>query len=765
VAGIAVAGLIAGGVVVLSGIGGKKGPKTPPAQLAGRLFPADPAARTDGRDQELVSVATAGSTVVAIGGESDTTDYRGEFLVSTDGGRSFHLASVRTPGGQEAPYGDAPQQLAGTDGSWVALGVSPVGGVLWTSRDGRTWIRQPGSAGAPFSGANRIAQIIRTVSGFVAVGTTSAKGDFSDLAPVVWRSADGQHWNRMAANQLKISAKGERATLDAVAANGDTVVAHGWTASGTKKSDISEGFWRSTDGGATWGSISTPHPDDSNLTVGAAFLAYGPGGFLIARDAKKKGGKPYAVLMSSADGRQWAQAGEIHVSGYGKLQRLIGSDQGWAAALTAGSAMAVTRSADGRSWSGAGTIPMPGDRTVTGAAATSGVTVVVGRDGTAEGNNAVLAVRDVHGQEVPIDLSRVPGAAQADQAVSAIASAGGRIVAAGSANGDAAIWTSADGRRWSRAQAEGKAFGRPGPQRLLGLAVGGAGWLAVGFDGPAPRRPLVATSADGTSWKAVDGDKVFKPGNQAQLDTASAASGPAGYVIVGDDGPSATVWHSTDLKTWDIGEGTTKDALEGSPGAERWMHSVVSGPFGYVAVGGLNDPSVQNAPTGRPAVWTSADGRKWALQQLPLPSGVVEATFHQVAIKQNVLTAAGTARTSSGTVIFAFTSADGGKTWRQVSLPSAEAGHGDSAVTAVVATPRGFVVAGSQAVQGGIDVVLWTSPNGVAWQVKTPGGTGLSGRGDQWLTGLTPVGGDLLAVGITRDHQGEQPTLWRRPLP
>ncbi|HEY0537222.1 MAG TPA: hypothetical protein VGD53_02595, partial [Actinoallomurus sp.] len=447
VAGVAVAGLIAAGVVVLTQRGPSHDTSTgPAARLAGATFALNPAAKTDGRDQELLGVAASGSTVVAVGGELDTTDYRSEFLVSTDGGRSFHLATVRTPAGDEAPYGDAPQHIAGGNGSWVALGVSPGGGVVWTSRDGRSWTRHPNSAGVPFSGANRIAQVTRTASGFVAVGTTSAKGDFSDLAPVVWRSTDGARWTRLTADQLKISAKGERATLDAVAANGDTVVAHGWTASGTKRSDITEGFWRSTDGGVTWGTISTPHPDDSRLTVGAAFLAYGPGGFLIARDAKKKGAKPYGVLMSSADGRQWAPAGGIHVSGYGKLQHLVGSDQGWAAVLTAGSAMAITRSTDGRTWTNAGTVPMPGGRTVTDAAATSGVTLVVGRDGTGDGNNALLAARDLNGQEVPVDPSRVPGAVQADQAVSAITSAGGRLVAAGSTNGDAAVWTSADGK-------------------------------------------------------------------------------------------------------------------------------------------------------------------------------------------------------------------------------------------------------------------------------------------------------------------------------
>src|SRR5262249_11246921 len=150
--------------------------------------------------------------------------------------------------------------------------------------------------------------------------------------------------------------------------------------------------------------------------------------------------------------------------------------------------------------------------------------------------------------DVPIDLSRVPGGQQSDRSINAMASGRGLIVAAGSANGDSAIWTSRDGHAWNRASAADGVIGHPGRQRLLSVASGTAGWLTVGYDGLAPKRALVATSADGTTWQAAGGDAAFKPTGANPLLTSAAAGGTAGYVIVGADGPSAATWYSTDLK-------------------------------------------------------------------------------------------------------------------------------------------------------------------------------------------------------------------------
>ncbi|MFL6054698.1 MAG: hypothetical protein ACJ72W_17520, partial [Actinoallomurus sp.] len=752
VTGVVVAGgVIAGGFFLLPGGKARTTHAGPPARLARSVFAADPTAAADGRDQALAAVAAVGSTVVAIGGESDGVSYRPEFLVSTDGGRSFRLAAMRALNGEEPPYGDVPRLIAAATGAWIVLGDRPDGTTVWTSRDGRSWTRQPDVAGSAFGRNDRISRVTAVGSGFVAVGATSANGDFSDPTPVVWRSVDGRRWDRVTGGQLNLPKAGAKMSLVGAAAAGNTIIAHGIGVTAGKRPKPIDGLWRSADGGRTWESVSVP-----TVRGGGGFgIAAVSSGFLIAREAKDKSGR-FAAVYASADARQWVPAGEIRVPGYARLLRFTGSPQGIAALAATGRKAALMHSGDGRSWQSAGDVPLPTGRIPAEVTQTPGLTVLVGRDNAGSDANTMLIVRDAQGQDVPIPA--IAGAAQPDHTVNAVTSLNGRLVAVGSTNGDAAEWISAEGRTWQRAQTAA----REGRQRLTAVASGNAGLLAVGFDGTNPRRPLVLTSRDGTSWQAADGAGVFKPPGSAALTTFAAAMGPAGYVIVGENGLSAAAWFSTDLKSWQRGGAPEKKALEGTRNSGRWMRDVAAGSFGYVAVGGLNDPTAHSDRPGRPAVWTSADGRKWVLQQLPLPAGTVEAWFGHVAANGSVLVATGTATAPSGPQAFAFVSADGGRTWQQGPLAGAST---NSAVTAMTATPRGFVIAGTSGRPGAVDVMLWSSGDGRTWTSARPEGTGLSGKGDQKLNGLTAIGIDLLGVGTTSDHTGAQPTLWRRPLP
>jgi photosystem II stability/assembly factor-like uncharacterized protein len=191
------------------------------------------------------------------------------------------------------------------------------------------------------------------------------------------------------------------------------------------------------------------------------------------------------------------------------------------------------------------------------------------------------------------------------------------------------------------------------------------------------------------------------------------------------------------------------------------MHAVTGGSFGYVAVGGLNDPTASTSPI-RPAVWTSADGKTWTVKELPLPSGVQQAGLHKVVAKGTTIVAFGAANSSGGVQAIAYTSTDGGRTWANSPLPGSDAPsiHG-----AALATANGFVLAGSTGSLGDTGVVLWTSADGRTWQKTTPQGSGLSGNGEHRLTALTARGGRLLGTGITGDYLGEHLTLWERPLP
>jgi len=288
-------------------------------------------------------------------------------------------------------------------------------------------------------------------------------------------------------------------------------------------------------------------------------------------------------------------------------------------------------------------------------------------------------------------------------------------------------------------------------ERLTSVVHGPAGWLAIGeaVSGQV-QQPIIATSANGTTWHLVAGTTPAG----AQAVAVQAAAGPAGYVIAGTVTTSAgtfpAAWWSRDLRSWHHAGGPASGgAARDDPGE---MLGVTAGPSGFVAVGqeGIS-----------PAVWTSRDGRAWTMVNLKVPAGVAEADLQRVAVNGRHAVALGQETWPWGAqTAFAEVSADGGRTWQPVSLPSP---HGDGAVTAVTPLNGGFTAVGTDGTPGDQDVIVWTSADGSGWTVQTPNGTGLSGQGIQQITGLAASGGTLIGVGFTATEAAEQPTVWNVP--
>ncbi|WP_460370862.1 beta propeller repeat protein, partial [Actinocorallia lasiicapitis] len=95
-----------------------------------------------------------------------------------------------------------------------------------------------------------------------------------------------------------------------------------------------------------------------------------------------------------------------------------------------------------------------------------------------------------------------------------------------------------------------------------------------------------------------------------------------------------------------------------------------------------------------------------------------------------------------------FASTDAGRTWRQSEPPGAPA-----AVTALTATGKGWLAAGAR--DG--DVLTWTSDDGLTWQAASHTGGGLDGPGDQHVTTLAVLAGNLTAITVS---DGVDPYLW-----
>ena len=106
---------------------------------------------------------------------------------------------------------------------------------------------------------------------------------------------------------------------------------------------------------------------------------------------------------------------------------------------------------------------------------------------------------------------------------------------------------STSGSAWALVSSLGLVSADPKLRALTSVTHGPAGWLAVGAPGPA-----LLTSADGVTWGVAGGNITH---DLAGVSAVSAASGPAGYVIVGklvapDGSCVADVWWSPDLISW-----------------------------------------------------------------------------------------------------------------------------------------------------------------------------------------------------------------------
>ena len=166
------------------------------------------------------------------------------------------------------------------------------------------------------------------------------------------------------------------------------------------------------------------------------------------------------------------------------------------------------------------------------------------------------------------------------------------LVAVGQVTGEPAVWASVDGLSWQRVADDGTAFGSDGFGSITDVAVGGPGLIAVGSAGG----PAAWTSTDGTEWSRVAGESTFmseQEGRDVVLDAVS--SGGPGLVVFGREfvqefafAGMVVAWTSADGAQWDrvpyeddvfSGEGYIVSVIEGGPGLVA-----VGADFGFSAV-------------------------------------------------------------------------------------------------------------------------------------------------------------------------------------
>lgn len=245
---------------------------------------------------------------------------------------------------------------------------------------------------------------------------------------------------------------------------------------------------------------------------------------------------------------------------------------------------------------------------VLGLAQKAGVFVAVGTESSEDASVASAAAWfSLDG--VTWTRSAVDGAA--DRTMDAVMTTATGFVALGEARydihagfgGGTSIWTSPDGRAWTRLAVDA---GPPRGTRLRTLVSRPGGFLATatfevdeGSEGtPGPDLTSgIWTSDDGMRWQPVPGSPL---GLNDLLRTA------AGYLAIGSSTPDqsapALAWRSIDGRTW---TSTALPAPADLPaGAAVFGQRIAGGHAGFVALGGRTDTFADLA-------WSSRDGVTW----------------------------------------------------------------------------------------------------------------------------------------------------------
>ncbi len=185
---------------------------------------------------------------------------------------------------------------------------------------------------------------------------------------------------------------------------------------------------------------------------------------------------------------------------------------------------------------------------------------------------------------------------------------------------DAEAWTSPDGVSWQRAAVTGAK-----DAAMNDVAAGPGGFVAVGIDGHmsggtqmvGSRGAAVWTSADGKRWTRLPTEAEF-----AGAEMTRVIAGPSGYLAVGSDMPAASVRQSTwpGPPIWISADGTHWKRVVADIGAARTGVDVTG-----LAWTGHEYVMAVGCCSGFNGIATSPDGRTWTAAELqaPAPGGAI----------------------------------------------------------------------------------------------------------------------------------------------
>jgi hypothetical protein len=375
--------------------------------------------------------------------------------------------------------------------------------------------------------------------------------------------------------------------------------------------------------------------------------------------------------------------------------------------------------------------------------------VAVGYDPSGGDEDAAVYVTadGVTWERVPHDEAVFGG--PGDQEMRAVTVWPGGLVAVGQDGDRGAVWTSADGLTWERVPDEAGVFGDvSAPREVWGVAAGGPGLVAVGWDESLDGAAAVWTSADGFTWERVPHDEAVFGGNGFQPMQAVARGGP-GLVAVGWDGSGgaedakkAAVWTSTDGLTWE--RVADNEGVLGGPNKQA-MYAVAAGGPGVVAVGWENSGGDEDA-----AVWASVDGLTWerVSPDEEVFGGPGRQTMFGLAVVEGLgLVAWGEDMDQPSMKGIWVSPPVAGLEWARVEYSDVEQACRMCAMAGSL-----LVRVGADDSGGDRDAAVWASADGLTWEGVPHDEAVFGGPGDQWMGAVVAGGPGLVAVG----HEGPE---------
>jgi hypothetical protein len=260
-----------------------------------------------------------------------------------------------------------------------------------------------------------------------------------------------------------------------------------------------------------------------------------------------------------------------------------------------------------------------------------------------------------------------------------------------------------EGGRWSAADVPGTSG------QVMGLALLGGQYIAVGNELPDERNGFIWTSPDGKTWTeaaTIEGASLYDV--VATHDVAVAV----GAHLDEETAATAAVWTSSDGAAWAEG------AVAGAEGAAIRSVTVWSGGFAASGEG----PNGETQP-----IWTAVDPADWTslTTDLEPPRIVID-----IVDWDGGLAVVGASDKSGDQHPFVALSADG-EAWTQTILNTEQEGYASA-----------IAVAGEALVAAGVDadrLTLWTLV-GDAWQPETIEPEGATINAMAWNPDLALIG-------------------------